>query len=129
MVNAHEVQNRSVQVVDVDALFNCVPAEFVSSAISHTALDTAAGQPHRETEGVMFPAVRVLGRRRAPECQPDGRPSLEKATEMDALARQSGYHRFEWMHRKLDGEVFPVEVALNPVEIGGKPAMIVVGTT
>jgi sigma-B regulation protein RsbU (phosphoserine phosphatase) len=30
------------------------------------------------------------------------------------------------MHRKLDGEVFPVEVTLNPVEIGGKPAMIVV---
>src|SRR5262245_21576599 len=62
----------------------------------------------------------------SPEYQPDGRRSLEKATEMDALARTRGYHRFEWMHRKLDGEVFPVEVTLNAVEIGGKPALIVV---
>src|SRR5262245_13349940 len=62
----------------------------------------------------------------SPEYQPDGRRSLEKSREMDALARTRGYHRFEWMHRKLDGEVFPVEVTLNAVEIGGKPAMIVV---
>ncbi len=62
----------------------------------------------------------------SPEYQPDGRRSLEKAQEMDALARTRGYHRFEWLHRKLDGEVFPVEVTLNAVEIDGKPALIVV---
>jgi PAS domain S-box-containing protein len=62
----------------------------------------------------------------SPEYQPDGRRSLEKAQEMDGRARARGYHRFEWLHRKLDGEVFPVEVTLNAVEIGGKPAMIVV---
>jgi phosphoserine phosphatase RsbU/P len=62
----------------------------------------------------------------SPEYQPDGRRSLEKAQEMDALARTRGYHRFEWLHRKLDGEVFPVEVTLNAVEIGGSPALIVV---
>ena len=62
----------------------------------------------------------------SPEFQPDGRLSVEKAKEMDATARELGYHRFEWLHRKLDGEVFPVEVTLNPVEIEGKPALIVV---
>src|SRR3954447_6541586 len=62
----------------------------------------------------------------SPEYQPDGRRSLEKAQEMDALARLRGYHRFEWMHRKLDGELFPVEVTLNSVEIGGRQALIVV---
>jgi len=62
----------------------------------------------------------------SPEYQPDGRRSVEKAQEMDALARTRGYHRFEWLHRKLDGEVFPVEVTLNAVEIGGSPALIVV---
>ena len=62
----------------------------------------------------------------SPEFQPDGRLSVEKANEMDSVAREMGYHRFEWMHRKLDGEVFPVEVTLNPVKLGGKPAMIVV---
>jgi PAS domain S-box-containing protein len=62
----------------------------------------------------------------SPEYQPDGRRSVEKAQEMDGLARTRGYHRFEWLHRKLDGEVFPVEVTLNAVEIGGRPALIVV---
>ena len=62
----------------------------------------------------------------SPEYQPDGRRSLDKAVDMDALARAHGYHRFEWVHRKLDGESFPVEVTLNSVEIGGKAAMIVV---
>jgi PAS domain S-box-containing protein len=62
----------------------------------------------------------------SPEFQPDGRRSMEKSVEMDGLARTRGYHRFEWMHRKLDGEVFPVEVTLNAVEIDGKPAWLVV---
>ena len=62
----------------------------------------------------------------SPEYQPDGRLSLEKSKEMDGLAKVRGYHRFEWMHRKVNGEVFPVEVTLNSVEIGGRPAMIVV---
>ena len=62
----------------------------------------------------------------SPEFQPDGRLSLEKAKEMDATARELGHHRFEWIHRKLDGEEFPVEVTLNAVEIGGRPAVIAV---
>jgi PAS domain S-box-containing protein len=62
----------------------------------------------------------------SPEYQPDGRRSLEKSKEMDGIAEALGYHRFEWLHRKLDGEVFPVEVTLNAVQIGGKPAWIVV---
>ena len=52
----------------------------------------------------------------SPEYQPDGRRSLEKSKEMDGIATARGYHRFEWLHRKLDGEVFPVEVTLNAVE-------------
>ncbi|MDF1562795.1 MAG: ATP-binding protein [Deltaproteobacteria bacterium] len=52
----------------------------------------------------------------SPACQPDGRPSYEKANEMIALAFEQGSHRFEWMHRRADGEVFPVEVLLTAVE-------------
>src|SRR5262245_42648929 len=62
----------------------------------------------------------------SPEYQPDGLTSMEKSKEMDGIARARGYHRFEWLHRKLDGEVFPVEVTLNAVQIGSKPALIVV---
>ena len=62
----------------------------------------------------------------SPEFQPDGRHSLEKCVEMDALARQNGYHRFEWTHRKMDGQLFPVEVTLTPVTIDGKATLLVV---
>ena len=62
----------------------------------------------------------------SPEYQPDGRLSMEKSKEMDGLARARGCHRFEWIHQKVNGEVFPVEVTLNSVEIDGRPALIVV---
>lgn len=62
----------------------------------------------------------------SPEFQPDGKRSGDKAMEMDALARQNGFHRFEWIHKKMDGTEFPVEVTLNPVVINEKPTLLVV---
>src|SRR3954464_13882845 len=62
----------------------------------------------------------------SPEFQPDGRRSAEKSAEMDRIARQRGHHRFEWVHRRLDGKEVPVEVAMSAVEINGAPAMVVV---
>lgn len=62
----------------------------------------------------------------SPEYQPDGKLSSEKSLEMDAIARKNGVHNFEWVHKKINGEEFPVEVTLNTVKIDGKPAMLVV---
>ena len=62
----------------------------------------------------------------SPEFQPDGRRSLEKSVEMDATARAQGVHRFEWMHRRSDGSEVPVEVTLNPVQVGDSSALLVV---
>lgn len=62
----------------------------------------------------------------SPERQPDGRPSAEKSREMDALAVERGWHRFEWVHRRLDGSPVPVEVTLNAVTLDGRPTMLVV---
>jgi len=62
----------------------------------------------------------------SPEYQPDGRRSDEKSVEMDGIARKNGIHSFEWMHKKLNGQEFPVEVTLNTVKISGKPVMLVV---
>ncbi|HWB26057.1 MAG TPA: PAS domain S-box protein [Chitinophagaceae bacterium] len=62
----------------------------------------------------------------SPEFQPDGQRSAEKSLEMDRIARKNGVHTFEWMHKKLNGDEFPVEVTLNTVKISGKPAMLVV---
>ena len=47
-VRAHKVQDRRVQVVDVDLVLDRREAELVGRAVGHAALDAAAGQPHRE---------------------------------------------------------------------------------
>ncbi|WP_225865732.1 hybrid sensor histidine kinase/response regulator [Dyadobacter aurulentus] len=62
----------------------------------------------------------------SPEFQPDGQRSADKAREMDRLAYESGYNRFEWIHKKIDGKEFPVEVTLNPVPINNKKVLLVV---
>ncbi len=62
----------------------------------------------------------------SPEVQPDGQRSEEKSMEMDAIARRDGYHRFEWTHRRKDGEDFLVEVTLTPVELAGETVLLAV---
>ncbi|MBT3339098.1 MAG: PAS domain S-box protein [Anaerolineae bacterium] len=56
----------------------------------------------------------------SPELQRDGRPSAEKADEMIRIALEQGSNRFEWTHRRMDGEDFLVEVLLTPIVVEGK---------
>lgn len=56
----------------------------------------------------------------SPLTQPDGRESWEKAEEMIAVAFKNGSHRFEWDHKRADGEVFPVEVLLTSIPVGDR---------
>ena len=53
----------------------------------------------------------------SPAIQPDGRTSQQKADEMMAIARERGVHRFEWQHRRANGDCFPVEVTLSKIEL------------
>jgi PAS domain S-box-containing protein len=62
----------------------------------------------------------------SPELQPDGRRSMEKCVEMDRLAFENGFHRFDWTHRRADGEDFPVEVTLTPITLDQKATLLVV---
>jgi len=50
-----------------------------------------------------------------PEIQPDGQNSFEKSEEMFRLAVEKGTHRFEWVHRKKNGKLFPVEILLTSI--------------
>lgn len=59
----------------------------------------------------------------SPPQQPDGRESYEKAEEMIATAFREGTNRFDWMHVRKDGKVFPVEVLLI-VDTSGRGDMI-----
>jgi PAS domain S-box-containing protein len=60
----------------------------------------------------------------APELQPDGRRSADVAQERIALALREGYARFDWMHRRLDGTTFPVQITLVPFEVNGERLLI-----
>ena len=60
----------------------------------------------------------------SPEFQPDGLTSKEKSVVMDIVARDEGSHVFEWTHRKLSGEEFPVEVTLTTVNLGNEVALL-----
>lgn len=56
----------------------------------------------------------------SPPTQPNGRPSKEMALEMISAVQEKGIHRFEWVHRRKDGQDFYAEITLNEVELGGK---------
>lgn len=59
----------------------------------------------------------------SPEQQPDGMNSWESAVKRVQEALRTGVARFEWMHRRMDGTDFAVEVVLTRLEIGGKTAI------
>lgn len=62
----------------------------------------------------------------SPEYQPDGRSSAEKADEMIARAISDGSHRFDWVHRRVNGELFPVEVSLTLIQDSGQAVLFTV---
>jgi PAS domain S-box-containing protein len=53
----------------------------------------------------------------SPPTQPDGEDSYAKANRMGKLAFKQGIHRFEWVHKKANGEELFADVVLRPVEI------------
>jgi PAS domain S-box-containing protein len=62
----------------------------------------------------------------SPHRQPDGRLSIVVNAQMLQLARDRGYHRFEWTHQRADGGEFPVEVTLTPVRLNGREVILAV---
>ncbi len=59
----------------------------------------------------------------SPELQADGCSSLEKADAMMQQAYEEGYRRYEWLYRKKNGEIFPVDVSLTKIPFQGGNAL------
>ena len=57
VVDAQAVQDRGVQVVDVDGVLDDVVAVVVGLAVGDAGLDAAAGQPDREAARMVVAAV------------------------------------------------------------------------
>jgi PAS domain S-box-containing protein len=56
----------------------------------------------------------------SPFFQPDGEPSVDKANRLIDIAVEKGAHAFTWIHKKVDGTLFPAEVLLSRFELGGR---------
>ena len=60
----------------------------------------------------------------SPPNQPDGTPSRVAADRKIAATIRNGKERFEWMHQRKNGEVFPAEVWLKAVTLSGRPMLL-----
>jgi PAS domain S-box-containing protein len=56
----------------------------------------------------------------SPPMQPDGRDSFTAENEEIAAAFERGSSHFDWVHRRKNGEDFPVEVLLSAFDYQGK---------
>lgn len=52
-----------------------------------------------------------------PALQPDGTPSLKKAEDLVARARETGRETFEWLHLDVAGGQLPVEVTIIVLDV------------
>jgi len=102
-----------------DANFLFDPRQQVFVDCNQAAV-TMMGAPSKEQLTMMHPADL------SPEFQPDGRTSQEKALEMTAISLAKGSHRFEWLARRFDGTVFPIEVLVTAIQAGDNPLMATV---
>ncbi len=59
----------------------------------------------------------------SPEMQPDGVSSFDKANEMISIAFEKGFNNFEWTHKKITGEEFPVDVSLTRINFKNRPVL------
>lgn len=59
----------------------------------------------------------------SPEFQPDGKRSSRLAQEKLEEALRNGSHSFVWVHRRLDGTDFFVEVNIAPMLLEGKKTL------
>ena len=60
----------------------------------------------------------------SPEFQPCGTPTPKKAEHYYQQAMRDGYARFEWLHKRTDGELMPCECIYKIYEHGGKKLLL-----
>jgi diguanylate cyclase (GGDEF)-like protein/PAS domain S-box-containing protein len=60
----------------------------------------------------------------SPPNQPDGTPSRIAAQNRIASAFLNGKERFEWLHQRKDGSVFPADVCLTALTLSGRRVLL-----
>ncbi len=60
----------------------------------------------------------------SPPNQLDGTPSLAGSNQKIATAFLNGQNRFEWLHRRKNGEIFPAEVCLTALTLHSQSTLL-----
>lgn len=60
----------------------------------------------------------------SPPKQRDGTPSTKAIEQRIAAAFLNGKERFEWLHQRKNGNVFPAEVCLTKLTLSGRPTLL-----
>ncbi len=102
----YESSNDAVMLLDEEGFFDCNDATL---RMFHVASVEAFCEKH--------PAGL------SPPTQPNGTDSMTLANERIAEAMKEGSNRFEWVHRRANGEDFPAEVLLNALELEGREVL------
>ena len=61
----------------------------------------------------------------SPPVQSDGTPSRAATNQRIADALSNGKNRFEWLHRRKSGEIFPADVCLTALTVSGRRLLLV----
>ena len=61
----------------------------------------------------------------SPEYQPNGKSSLEMVNEKMPIILKNGNARFDWLHKRLDGELFHCDVSISIIVIEGRSVLLV----
>ena len=67
MVDAEEVKNGGMQVIDANPVFHGLVPKFVTRTVVGPTLDTSSSHPHGEGIGIVVPALPALGVRGSAE--------------------------------------------------------------
>jgi len=62
----------------------------------------------------------------SPEVQPDGFTFGEKGAPSIVRALQGTQQKFEWLHARFDGSLFPAAVSLSAIDLGGETYLQVI---
>ena len=113
MLREAEEKYRTLFESSRDAIMTCSPPEWLFASGNPATVEL-----FRVKNEADFISLRPW--QLSPERQPDNKPSDEKAREMLELAMRNGSHFYEWMHCRSDGELFPAEVLLSRMNLGGE---------
>src|SRR5947209_1272319 len=80
VIDAHEVEDGCMEVMDVDFVVIGVPAVIVGRAVGLSAFDAPTGEPHAEAKGMMLAAIGALrGGRAAKFAAPEHKRLIQQS--------------------------------------------------